>query len=90
MKSRNEVFEVVSYSNQYEGMTDKFVLLDKTSINLDNDIKSIADLFINHTYGLTWSNFINLVYSSYPIKISLKYTLLNLVDLAVEFEKDIR
>ncbi len=90
MKSRNEVFEVKSYSNPYEGVTDKFVLLDKTSINLDNDIKSIADLFINYTYSLTWSNFINLVYSSYPIKTSLKYTSLNLVDIAAEFKKNIR
>lgn len=90
MKSRNEVFEVKSYSNSYEGVTDKFILLDKTAITLENDIKPIADLFINHTYGLTWSNFINLVYSSFPIRISLKYTTLNLVELAVEFKKNIR
>jgi len=50
-------------------------------------VKNIPDLFIDYTYKLTWSNFISLVYSSYPIKTSLKYTNLDLVKMSVEFQK---
>ncbi len=88
MKSKNEVFDVKTYNNAYEGVTDKFILLDKTIIPLESDIKEITDLFIRHTYNLTWSNFINLVYSSFPIKSSLKYTTLNLVEMAIDFKKN--
>jgi len=87
MKTRTEVFQVDSYSNQYEGITDKFILLDKSQIDLESNIKIIADKFIDYTYKLTWSKFISLVYSSFPIKSSLKYTNLDLIALATEFKR---
>ena len=90
MKEKKAIFKVESYQNSYEGITDKFSLLDKTEILLDDNIKKIADKFINITYKLTWSEFINLVYSSYPIKSNLKYSTLNLQELALEFNKNIR
>jgi hypothetical protein len=90
MKSKSEVFKVISYNNTYEGVTDKFLLIDKSEIILDDSVKKIADLFIGHTYAMTWSNFINLVYSSFPIRTSLKYTMLNLEEMAIEFKKNIR
>lgn len=90
MKSRSEIFEVKSYNNAYEGITDKFTLLDRSTITLESEIKNITDLFIGHTFRLTWSDFINLVYSSFPIKTSLKYTTLNLPSMAIEFKKNIR
>ena len=74
MRIQTEVFQVKSYNNQYEGVTDKFLLIDKSPVNLTSDVKNIIDQFIDYTYKLTWSNFISLVYSSYPIKTSLKYT----------------
>lgn len=90
MRAQTDVFQVKSYSNQYEGITDKFELIDKSPVTLTPDVKSITDLFIDYTYKLTWSNFISLVYSSYPIKTSLKYTNLDLVKMSVEFKKNIR
>lgn len=89
MKSHSDIFEVVSYNNSYEGITDKFVLKDKSKIELENEVKSITDKFIEYTFKQTWSNFINLVYSSYPIKNTLKYNYLDLENLAVEFNKNI-
>lgn len=89
MRNRPGVFQVNSYNNQYQGITDKFILLDKSQISLSNDIKAITDSFIEYTYKLTWSNFISLVYSSYPIKSSLKYTALDLVKLAEDYKKSI-
>ena len=90
MRAQTDVFQVKSYINQYEGITDKFELIDKSPVTLTPDVKSITDLFIDYTYKLTWSNFISLVYSSYPIKTSLKYTNLDLVKMSVEFKKNIR
>lgn len=90
MKEKKAVFNVESYQNSYEGITDKFTLVDKTEILLDENLKKIADKFITLTYKLTWTEFINLVYSSYPIKSNLKYSTLNLEELAVEFNRNIR
>lgn len=90
MREKKAIFKVDSYQNNYEGITDKFSLIDKTEILLENNIKEIADKFIEYTYKLTWTEFINLVYSSFPIKSNLKYSTLNLEDLAIEFNKNIR
>lgn len=90
MKSHSDVFEVISYNNSYEGVTDKFTLKDKSKIELENNIKTITDKFIDYTYKQTWSDFINLIYSSYPIKNTWKYNELNLEILAIEFNKNIR
>ncbi len=87
MKNKSEVFKVESFQNQYQGITDKFFLLDSSEIILDEKIKQIVDLFIDYTFKLTWTSFINLVYSTYPIKSSPKYTYLNLESLAINFKK---
>ena len=88
MKKNPNIFKVETYSNPFgRGNTDKFDLVDKTKIELDENIKSIVDRFIDYTYKLTWSDFINLVYSSYPIKNNLKYSQLDLEKLAIEFNK---
>jgi hypothetical protein len=89
MRAQTDVFQVKSYRNQYEGITDKFHLIDKSPITLTTEVKNITDLLIDYTYKLTWSNFISLVYSSYPIKTSLKYTNLDLVKMSDEFRKNI-
>lgn len=90
MRAQPNVFQINSYNNQYEGITDKFLLVDKSSITLSSDVKNITDQFIDYTYRLTWSNFISLVYSSYPIKTSLKYTNLDLVKMSIDFKNKIR
>lgn len=88
MKQKDNIFKVDTYPNPFGGgFTDKFTLIDKTKVELDKEVRNIADKFINYTYNLIWSDFINLVYSSYPIKVSLKYSTLNLKELAIEFNK---
>lgn len=88
MKKNPDIFKVESYKNSYEGITDKFELLDKTPVKLEEEVKIIADKFIKHTYPLKWTDFINLVYSSFPIKNNLKYSTLDLISLAREFNKN--
>ncbi|MBL1219478.1 SocA family protein [Chryseobacterium sp. L7] len=85
MRKNPMIFQVESYKNSYEGITDKFSLVDKSKVLIDEKVKKIADRFIDFTYSLKWTDFINLVYSSYPIKNNLKYSSLDLVKLAKDF-----
>ncbi|WP_187477896.1 Panacea domain-containing protein [Amniculibacterium sp. G2-70] len=85
MKSKHEVFNVRSFQNSLGGISDKFELINRDEIILENNIKRIADQFIDYTFKLNWSDFINLVYSSFPIKSNIKYNYLDLVELAKEF-----
>ncbi len=48
--------------------------------------KLIIDLVINLTQELSWNEFINAVYSTFPIKESEKGSSLNLVQLAKEYK----
>lgn len=88
MKSDTETFDVVSYENPYSGgITDKFKLKKSVKSNLDNNTLKSADFIIKNTFNMNWSQFISLVYSSYPVKKGEKYTFLNLEKLSIEFNK---
>ena len=52
--------------------------------------KQVLDFVIESTKRLNWNEFINLVYSTYPILTSKRYTNLNLPNLAVEYKKKIK
>ncbi len=49
--------------------------------------KKILDLIIQITQNLSWSKFINAVYSTYPVKSSERGSFLDLVKLAKEYKK---
>ncbi|WP_214818320.1 Panacea domain-containing protein [Exiguobacterium sp. s131] len=49
--------------------------------------KSILDQVIDDTKNMNWTEFINYIYSSYPIKSSKKYLYLDLEALSVECSK---
>ncbi|EEK91923.1 Arsenite-activated ATPase ArsA [Bacillus cereus BDRD-ST24] len=71
--------EVISFKNEedfnLEGLSDKEI--------------EILDDVINETKTLNWSEFINLVYSTYPVKNQPQYSDLDLVKLAMEEKKKI-
>lgn len=48
--------------------------------------KQIIDLVISITQDLSWNEFINAVYSTHPIKNSIKGSYLNLVSFAKEYK----
>lgn len=50
--------------------------------NISNDEKNVLDFVIESTKELTWKGFINLVYSTYPIVMSERYSPLDLPKLA--------
>ena len=55
---------------------------------LSDDDKAILDDVINNTCPLSWTKFIDYVYSTYPIQTLERYSSLNLVDLAIEMESE--
>ncbi|MDG5789778.1 Panacea domain-containing protein [Evansella sp. AB-P1] len=55
-----------------------------TNISLNDNQKAILDKIIEDTKYLNWNDFINHVYSTYPITSQKRYNQLNLVQLAKE------
>ncbi|MFD2247591.1 Panacea domain-containing protein [Pontibacter ruber] len=87
MKENPDLFEIKTRQNPYGGVTDKFQLLNRNvdDIQLQPEVKKTADLIIKKTSHLSWTKFISLVYSSYPIKSNLQYSFLDLEKLSIEF-----
>ncbi len=55
-------------------------------LNLTNNEKASIDYIIEITQKLSWNEFIKLVYSTYPIAKSERYSSLNLLHLANEYK----
>jgi len=86
LENATSEFEVISYKNPYNhGTTVKFKLLTNKQRNLSDNVKKILNLLIEHTSKMNWSQFISLVYNTYPIKNNSKYTTLNLVEAANKY-----
>ena len=56
-------------------------------INLSNETKSILDFVINSTKQKNYEDFIKLVYSTYPVISSNRYSDFNLVEMAKNYKK---
>ena len=57
--------------------------------NLSEDIISTINIIIEKTKNLSWEQFINFIYSTYPIVTSERYTFLDLVKKAEEYKKEL-
>ena len=64
-------------------------LKPKSKNLLPENVTSTIDLIIEKTKGLYWQQFINFVYSTYPIITSERYTHLNLVEKAENYRKEL-
>ncbi|NBA78866.1 DUF4065 domain-containing protein [Emticicia sp. ODNR4P] len=87
IKDHPEIFTVETRTNAYGGISDKIKLVSGQNVHLEESVKQSADFIISNTSQMSWTNFIDLVYSTYPIKTNSKYTYLNLVEEAKKFEK---
>ncbi len=87
MKRNTDLFDIKSNYNEYSGgVSDRFKLKNKDiDININDDVRKIADLMINHTNKMGWNQFISFIYSTYPIKTNSKYSNLDLVKLSKKF-----
>lgn len=84
---KHDIFKIELISNFF-GKEKKLITLTKTAQYTldDKEIKSINKI-IEATKDLNWENFINLVYSTYPILTTEKYNYLNLKHKAEEFNQ---
>jgi hypothetical protein len=78
--------EIEATLNYYGTPKDQFVLKNKNyHPAISEDDKAALDHVILETKSLTWPSFIKLVYSTYPISSSERYTKLNLTAKAREY-----
>lgn len=81
-------FEIIDKTNSYGSPKQLIKVINNYNIlNLNQENKKILDFVINATSVLSYSDFIDLVYSTYPIKVSSKMSELNLVQLANDYKK---
>jgi len=82
------IFTVVDTKNAFGN---KKILIKINDDNYPTDIttneKSIIDFVMKSTEKMNWDRFIQLVYSTFPILVSVKGSNLNLIEIAKEREK---
>ena len=79
-------FEIIDGINSYGSLKQLIKLKIDFKIDLTFEEKEILNFVINATSSLNYSEFIDLIYSTYPIKISSRMSELNLVELANEYK----
>ena len=93
IKSDTDTFNLKSTYNIYGGVSHSISLKEK--ITYDNNFlpeegRKIIDFVIEKTFKLNWSEFISLIYSTYPISTQPKYTYLDLKSLSLEYKKTLK
>lgn len=84
-------FVITSTTTMYGNPKDIIELADnKNFVEPNSDEKEIIDFIIDKTKRLYWNEFIELVYSTYPIISQEKGTNLDLVKLAKEYKEIIK
>ncbi|MDA3078131.1 Panacea domain-containing protein [Campylobacter sp. JMF_06 NA1] len=84
-------FSITSTTTIYGNPKDIIELVDnKNFVEPNFDEKNIIDFIIDKTKKLYWNEFIELVYSTYPIISQEKGTNLDLVKLAKEYKEIIK
>lgn len=86
-ENTQDVFKVDQTVNLY-GDPKKQIGLVSESVEaiLSDSEKAAVDFVIDKTNQLTWESFIRLVYSTYPIMSSERYSQLNLLEKATEYK----
>ena len=82
-----DIFSVEYTTNMYGGEKRLINLKKDVPNNLSNEEKRILDEVIDNTKSLYWTDFIKLIYSTYPILTSEKYSYLDLVNKAKEWRE---
>lgn len=87
-KQENQLFNVHNAENFY-GQNITLIKLHQCFYNpvLSSDVKECIEYVLENTKNLDLEEFTNLVYATYPIKTSRRYTNLDLVQKAKEYNK---
>lgn len=80
-------FSIQSATNMY-GDTKEIIILKNTQcrVEVTKDVSDILDFVIEKTSKLNWTDFIDLVYSTYPVATQLRYSYFDLVKLSKEYK----
>ncbi|MDO9326223.1 MAG: Panacea domain-containing protein [Methanoregula sp.] len=84
-----EIFNSIETTNQY-GVKKLLITLNDPNFqpNLSPEEKKVIDHVIEKTKRLNWNDFIRLIYSTYPILKSERYSDLNLIKFAKEYQSN--
>lgn len=83
-------FEVVRTKNPYGASKDLVRVADDVAYpSLTEEEKELLDFVINSSASKNWDDFIKLVYSTYPIITQERFSKLDLVKLAKEYEESV-
>ena len=85
---QDEDFIIQSSTNVF-GDTKEVVVLKnpQCQISVSDEVRSILDFVIDKTSKLNWGDFINLVYSTYPVVTQPRYSYFDLVKLSKEYKR---
>lgn len=91
MARKDKDINVVNTKTMFGGDKQLFKLSEKDygKINLTDELKEIVDFVINATKDKSYDDFIKLVYSTYPVISSSKYSDLDLVSKAREYKSQL-
>ena len=81
-----EIFNIKESKNIYGNDKEIILCNPDEEDDISNSVKEVLDFVIETTKNLYWSDFIKLVYSTYPIFSQSKYTILDLPDLAKKYK----
>lgn len=85
-ESSPNLFNIINTANMYGQPKIMLSLKDQSYIPTLNDhVKASLDHVLQETQKMYWDSFIKLVYSTYPITSSNRYTHLNLAEKAAEY-----
>lgn len=83
-------FEVIPTKNLYGGQKDLLRVADDVDFpSITEEEKELLDFVISTSASKNWDDFIKLVYSTYPIVTQERFSKLDLVKLAGEYEESI-
>ncbi len=88
MAREDPAFEVVLTQNMYGAPKEILQVASNVSYpSLEEEEKNILDFVIESSSSKNWDDFIQLVYSTYPIATQERYSKLDLAELAQEYEE---
>jgi hypothetical protein len=86
LATRDPEFKVDMTRNNYGAPKELIVFTGTSKPVLEDKEKEIVDFVIEKTKSLYWNDFINLIYSTYPIITRPRYDYLDLKELAAEYK----
>ena len=85
-KENHDTFSIKEVESYYGDTKRVINIISSYSPNLSEEEKLSIIKVIDITKNKTWDQFITLVYSTYPIVVSSRYSKLNLLSLAEEYQ----